>query len=173
MIDLDTLAGCKKCRAIFDVSEMSWIRVPVPKEEGDVFAYDEQCPRCGERSEGNITYDIYGCYSCGEPYIKGPDCIGLCHACEQKAVEDPEMLFKYAEQKQMAVSINQLVGTLFSRAEINGILFRELCRRLHKEGYQQSEVKNHLAGWVKEESMDIADFMRYIKEEKKNESNDR
>lgn len=169
MIDLDILAGCKKCRAIFDVSEMSWIRVPAPKEEGDVFAYDEQCPRCGERSEGNITYDIHGCYSCGEPYIKGQTgCYALCPDCEQKAVEDPEMLFKYAEQKQMAVSINPLVGTLFSRAEINGILFKEMCRRLHEEGYQQSEVKNHLAEWVREDSMEIASYMRYVREEKNN-----
>ena len=167
MIDLETLAGCKKCRAIFDIGEMAWIKNPeFPERSNEPYIYDEQCPRCGERDE--ITDDIDGCYACGQPYIRGEkDCLGLCPECEKKAASNPGLLLKFFEHERYSVEVSPLVGTCFTQEEINGILYAEMVRRLYYgNDVEQDEIKTHLSGCVHDNSMEIADFIN--EEERKN-----
>lgn len=164
MIDLDTLAGCRKCKAVFDISEMRWIRNPeYPEYSDEPYCYDEVCPECGTQDTDNITYDIGGCLCCGTPFVlEGKQPRNICADCAEKAVQNPEMLFRfYAGERQEVRSLNPLVALCFTEQEINGILFKELVSRLHGDDKVVSdEVKTFLAGCVNDDDASIADFMK-------------
>lgn len=108
---------CKKCGAIFES--------PKTREEdcgeywgGPCHRLIGACPECGY-----ADYDeVEKCKICGSYYLRGELHSGICGKCIDMYRKDFDTCYKLAKTTSAEITINQLLATLFSAADIECIL---------------------------------------------------
>jgi DNA-directed RNA polymerase subunit RPC12/RpoP len=115
------------------------------------------CPHCKGEFEETIPCDI-----CGEEHLKDELFGGVCKNCIDKYKYDTKVCFEVGKHASDTVELNLFLATLFTKEEIEEILFKAL---------QEEEKINKTVNCQKFIDLDKSWFGERLAEEVKNNEN--
>lgn len=115
---------CLECGSVFE--EPKFYKESRPYGSGFVFEELSGCPSCGEGFD-----EAFECDCCGEYFTKDEMIDGVCKDCIEDVVSRNKNNFKDCflmckDEEKVSVEINLFLSEMFSEAQIEEILIKEL-----------------------------------------------